>query len=212
MHTAKQLYQAANHDQFLDAVTDMLRVMDAPPTRLPIPGSDDGTWGGILNAYLQVEHNPDGTLKLRSDGTLASFVNLTTAQTIGGSKTFTAPASAPALTTTAQGVLETVQTIGASGTARTLSLGSGTFISLTLSANCTLTFPAAAPGVAVSFSLEAVQDAAGSRTITWPASIKWAGGVAPVLSTTPGALDIFNFYTIDGGTTWRGFLAGSDVR
>jgi len=32
-------------------------------SRLPNPGSDDGTWGGILNDFLGVEHNPDGTQK-----------------------------------------------------------------------------------------------------------------------------------------------------
>jgi len=31
--------------------------------RLPIPGSDDGTWGGILNDFLNQEHNADGTQK-----------------------------------------------------------------------------------------------------------------------------------------------------
>ncbi len=31
--------------------------------RLPIPGSDDGAWGTILNDFLSVEHNTDGTLK-----------------------------------------------------------------------------------------------------------------------------------------------------
>ena len=31
--------------------------------RLPIPGSDNGTWGDILNTYLSVAHNADGTLK-----------------------------------------------------------------------------------------------------------------------------------------------------
>jgi len=31
--------------------------------RLPNPGSDDGTWGDILNAFLEVSHNSDGTLK-----------------------------------------------------------------------------------------------------------------------------------------------------
>ncbi|HSE60798.1 MAG TPA: hypothetical protein VLA88_00730, partial [Candidatus Saccharimonadales bacterium] len=35
-------------------------------SRLPIPGNDDGTWGDILNDYLKVEHNDDGTLKRRS--------------------------------------------------------------------------------------------------------------------------------------------------
>lgn len=31
--------------------------------RLPIPGSDDGTWGGILNDYLSVSLDTDGTVK-----------------------------------------------------------------------------------------------------------------------------------------------------
>lgn len=31
--------------------------------RLPLPGNDHGTWGDILNEYLLVAHNNDGTLK-----------------------------------------------------------------------------------------------------------------------------------------------------
>lgn len=34
--------------------------------RLPIPGSDDGDWGAILNNYLSIEHNSDGTHKTLS--------------------------------------------------------------------------------------------------------------------------------------------------
>lgn len=30
--------------------------------RLPQPGSDDGTWGAIINEYLKVSHAPDGSL------------------------------------------------------------------------------------------------------------------------------------------------------
>ena len=30
--------------------------------RLPVPGSDDGTWGDVLNTFLGVAHNSDGTL------------------------------------------------------------------------------------------------------------------------------------------------------
>lgn len=41
-------------------------------SRLPTPGSDSGTWGTILNDFLAVEHNSDGTLKLRTDGTFYS--------------------------------------------------------------------------------------------------------------------------------------------
>jgi hypothetical protein len=32
-------------------------------SRLPVPGSDDGVWGDVLNDFLSVEHNADGTLK-----------------------------------------------------------------------------------------------------------------------------------------------------
>jgi hypothetical protein len=38
-------------------------------TRLPTPGSDNGTWGNVLNDFLSVEHNADGTLK--ASGSLA---------------------------------------------------------------------------------------------------------------------------------------------
>lgn len=35
-------------------------------TRLPTPGSDNGTWGTILNDFLSTAHNPDGSLKAGS--------------------------------------------------------------------------------------------------------------------------------------------------
>ena len=31
--------------------------------QLPTVGGDDGAWGTILNTYLSVEHNADGTQK-----------------------------------------------------------------------------------------------------------------------------------------------------
>lgn len=31
--------------------------------RLPVPGSDSGQWGDILNTFLLTAHNADGTLK-----------------------------------------------------------------------------------------------------------------------------------------------------
>lgn len=46
--------------------------------RLPVPGEDGGLWGDLLNDYLAVEHNLDGSLKLRADldTMLASKVDL----------------------------------------------------------------------------------------------------------------------------------------
>ena len=55
--------------------------------RLPQPGADDGTWGDILNEFLSVVHNPDGTL--------TDAVTRTTSQNISGAKTFTASPTVP---------------------------------------------------------------------------------------------------------------------
>lgn len=46
------------------------------------------------------------------------------------------------------------------------------------------------------------QDSTGSRTIAWPANFLWQGGFSPSLSTAPGATDVIQALTIDGGTTW----------
>jgi hypothetical protein len=43
--------------------------------RLPNPGSDNNTWGDILNGYLSVELDSTGNLKARSDGTMAPLVS-----------------------------------------------------------------------------------------------------------------------------------------
>ncbi|HEX9153187.1 MAG TPA: glycosyl hydrolase family 28-related protein [Candidatus Saccharimonadales bacterium] len=42
-------------------------------TRLPQSGRDNGVWGDILNDFLTSEHNPSGTLKIRTDGTLDAY-------------------------------------------------------------------------------------------------------------------------------------------
>jgi hypothetical protein len=43
-------------------------------------------------------------------------------------------------------------------------------------------------------------------TVTWPSSVKWAGGTAPDAPAS-GETDILVFHTRDGGTNWYGVLA-----
>jgi hypothetical protein len=50
----------------------------------------------------------------------------------------------------------------------------------------------------------------GSQTVTWPAAVDWAGGNAPDL--TAAGIDVLVFVTIDGGTTWYGFVSGLDLQ
>jgi hypothetical protein len=67
--------------------------------RLPVPGQDNGVWGDILNAFLSVEHNTDGTLKasgtISSKADNATTVHTSGAETIAGTKTFLAPPVVP---------------------------------------------------------------------------------------------------------------------
>lgn len=97
-----------------------------------------------------------------------------------------------------------------SGTTPSVNCEAGNAFSLTLSGNTTFTFSnPPASGTAYSFSLEVIQDASASGyTITWPASVDWPAATAPTLTATASAVDVFVFYTRDGGTTWHGFVAG----
>ena len=42
--------------------------------------------------------------------------------------------------------------------------------------------------------------------VAWHSSVKWPGDVAPTLSAS--GVDIISFLTIDGGSTWYGFVGG----
>ena len=91
---------------------------------------------------------------------------------------------------------------GVSGAAFTVNWLSAQQQTLTLTAaTVVLTFTAPI-GVGDGFLLRTVQDATGSRKITWPATVKWVGGVAPTLTTTANAVDIIRFYW--NGTNYYG--------
>lgn len=91
----------------------------------------------------------------------------------------------------------------------TLDLATGRYFKVTLDANVTtLTFSNVPSGVDCTVDLKLVQDATGSRTFAWPASVKWANGYIPTVTATASNYDIFTLHTDDGGTTWSGFIGG----
>ena len=51
-------------------------------TRLPTVGQDSGTWGQVLNDFLGVEHNADGSLK--ATGSLSGKLDKTAVSQVGG--------------------------------------------------------------------------------------------------------------------------------
>jgi hypothetical protein len=64
----------------------------------------------------------------------------------------------------------------------------------------------APPGV-TNLTLVIEQDGAGSRAASWPAAVKWPGGLAPTLSTTANAIDIASFY-YDGSSYFGQYSVG----
>ena len=103
--------------------------------------------------------------------------------------------------------------VSSSGGTTTFDTSTGTIFVTTLSESTTFVFSnAPTAGTGYEMTLEIIQDASASGyTVTWPASVTWAGGTAPTLSTGISAVDSFAFYTVDGGTTWRGFTRGLDM-
>ena len=49
-----------------------------------------------------------------------------------------------------------------------------------------------------------------SHTINWPSNTKWPGGTSPTMTTIQNATDIISLSTVDGGSSWYGFLGGAE--
>lgn len=106
------------------------------------------------------------------------------------------------------GAVGVLQSVTVSGGTQTLNFATADTWKLTLQASPTLTLSGATNAVPCSLTVYAIQDGTGSRVITWPASVKWAGGSTPAFSTAANAIDIAVLETLDGGTTWFANLAG----
>ena len=90
---------------------------------------------------------------------------------------------------------------------QTLDLSTGSYFSFTPSGATTVSFTnAPASGNATGFSVEV--NNSGGYAITWPSSVKWPSGVAP---TATASKEVYAFVTTDGGTTYYGKKAGSDI-
>jgi hypothetical protein len=108
---------------------------------------------------------------------------------------------------------ERVNVLGASSaTAIDFDLSSGNVVSLTListtARNFTLSNPPAstnAGSITLIISSSGTQD-----TLSWPAGVTWTAGTAP--SLTSSGTDIISLITLNAGTVWYGFTAGTDMK
>jgi hypothetical protein len=165
--------------------------------------------------------NTSGAISIANTGVTtypgAGIVNSTgsawgTSYTTSGTGTVVALATSPSFTTPTLGVatatrltsteyIETSAAISASA----IDLTIGNYFTKTISGTTTFTISnPAASGLVNSFILQLTNG--GSATVNWFSGVKWAGGTAPTL--TASGYDDLGFFTIDGGTTWQGFVLG----
>ena len=94
------------------------------------------------------------------------------------------------LTKPVQNAVQTI-TSDSDGATITFSMATSNLHTVTLGGNRTLALSNVSVGQP--FILRLVQDATGSRTVTWFSTIKWPGGSAPTLTTTANKTDVFGF-------------------
>jgi len=170
--------------QFDTAVTDgnIMYIGDAPTahTHLLAAGATDVTataaevnlLDGVTatTAELNYVDGVTSNVQTQLDAKLANLSEDTTPQ-LGGE-----------LDAGANSIGFTMQTATGDGTT-TVDWGNGNHFDFTFGAfNETFTFTAPAKSGVYTMSLK--QDSVGSRTATWPASVKWPAGTAPTLTTT----------------------------
>ncbi|EPL2413306.1 hypothetical protein R4Q95_000174 [Enterobacter cloacae] len=52
----------------------------------------------------------------------------------------------------------------------------------------------------------------GANKISWPSNVKWSYGREPILTFTKDSIDVIQFLSIDGGSTWYGSLLMADLQ
>ncbi len=179
------------------AVTDALVDLD-------LTGTTTLATAAVTNLTL-------GGTAVTATGAEVNYLDITALGTSQASKAVTADANGVVKFDAA--ITEQSPTALTSGTTVALDVRDGSVFTITLAHNIgTFNWSnPAASGYVSSFVLKVTQDGTGSRTITWPSSVDWASATAPTLSTGAADVDVFVFFTIDGGTIYYGFTAGQDM-
>jgi hypothetical protein len=153
---------------------------------LPVPGGSQDTWGTVLNSYLLVSHNNDGTLKTAAVAqTLFGTTNTTNIDIKGTLRvqqlaTFNSQYSSSLPFNT-------------SSATTSINWDKGVRQKLVLSTSVT-TLYLINPTPGGIYELIVTQDGTGGRTITWPANVKWSGGTIPTIPSTANASIIITFF------------------
>lgn len=184
--------------------------------------------GGGEDANIDITITPKGTGEVNiaqddlnyggdtvtASGAKLNYVDITTLGTSQASKAVTADANGDVTISeelTAKSYNETHATLTSASTVA-INFELGNVFLVTAGHNITFTFSnPPANTLAYGFTLKVTQDGTGSRTLTWPSTVRWAGGSAPDLTGTASSVDVFTFFTHDAGSNYYGFLAASNL-
>lgn len=199
-------------DQWWDKNENRLKVYSGTEWVVigPAYTKNQGFGGFAPNTVVDVSSVSHIVLELKVDGEVIAVINNDVA--------FTVPVELYGITTIGRGITLTPNSVITGGTApvRTSSAvayfnGGTTTITLdgvkeVFTATCSgastswAVTGVAATGKVSNFVLELTNG--GLFVQTWMPNTKWNNSTPPVLKTS--GLDVINFYTIDGGASWRG--------
>lgn len=108
-------------------------------------------------------------------------------------------------------IAETLVAIGNTSTAANINLAAGTVFTATANANTTLTITN--PTGAAAFTLILTNGHVAGNTVAWAGgTFRFPGGNTSISRTTIAAgVDIWSFFSPDGGTTWYGNITMSNL-
>lgn len=166
-------------------------IMHAASTGSLVIGVDVQAWDASLDDIAGLTATTDNFMQAKS----SAWASRTPAQV------------AADLRTPINGLNNVVSALATSGTVD-IDCALGDYFTLAASGNVTSITFSNLPGSGKGATkwIQFTQDST-PRTVTWPASFKWAGGVAGAVSTGSGAVDELAITTVDNGTTWKATLA-----
>jgi hypothetical protein len=172
-----------------------------------IPTSNETGWATVVTNFLSDVGN-NAVTKSGGSLTLGSVNATPIGLSTPSSGAFTTLSATTGTITTLK-LASTPQETRVVMAANNVDLSAGSFFTKTIAGITTFTVSnVPASGFSGSIVLELTNG--GAFAVTWWAGVKWASGVAP--SLTIAGLDVLGFYTLDGGTTWRGLVLARDVR
>jgi hypothetical protein len=179
-----------------------------------LPIANGGT-GSTSTTFVNLATNVTGTLPVANGGTGITSLGTGVATWLGTPSSANLAAALTDETGSGLAVFSTTPTItglrekSTTVSASDIDLSAGNYFTKTISGTTTFTVSNVASSGDVAAFILVLTDG-GSQTVNFFSGVTWAGGTAPTL--TASGVDVLGFFTIDGGTTWRGLVLALDIK